>query len=227
MNTRYKSKTAEWVRRAVLAVLLAVLLFALGRCIYRNRTVAEMNEYVTAFAYKGETYTYIEPACGYVQGTQIGKTQNGYRLFRVEGDDGERFLIARHPGPGADPICFAKQGAEIPDGGTVSSIVIGRTATADERIMHTVQTLVEAAPTEALACDEAGTDRMKLYFCFEAAPFPTVLRVRFGTSTSRRGITKATRSRARLRPSRTRASCLFWKNSEFPGLGHGLSEDRL
>ena len=91
MNTRYKSKTAEWVRRAVLAVLLAVLLFALGRCIYRNRTVAEMNEYVTAFAYKGETYTYIEPACGYVQGTQIGKTQNGYRLFRVEGDDGERF----------------------------------------------------------------------------------------------------------------------------------------
>lgn len=40
MNTRYKSKTAEWVRRAVLAVLLAVLLFALGRCIYRNRTVA-------------------------------------------------------------------------------------------------------------------------------------------------------------------------------------------
>lgn len=105
-----------------------------------------------------------------MQGTQIGKTQNGYRLFRVEGDDGERFLIARHPGPGADPICFAKQGAEIPDGGTVSSIVIGRTATADERIMHTVQTLVEAAPTEALACDEAGTDRMKLYFCFEGCP---------------------------------------------------------
>ena len=170
MNTRYKSKTAEWVRRAVLAVLLAVLLFALGRCIYRNRTVAEMNEYVTAFAYTGETYTYIAPACGYVQGTQIGKTQNGYRLFRVEGDDGERFLIARHPGPGADPICFAKQGAEIPDGGTVSSIVIGRTATADERIMRAVQTLVEAAPTEALACDEAGTDRMKLYFCFEGCP---------------------------------------------------------
>ena len=98
MNTRYKSKTAEWVRRAVLAVLLAVLLFALGRCIYRNRTVAEMNEYVTAFAYKGETYTYIEPACGYVQGTQIGKTQNGYWLFRVEGDDGER-----------QNVCFGRQ----------------------------------------------------------------------------------------------------------------------
>ena len=63
MNTRYKSKTAEWVRRAVLAVLLAVLLFALGRCIYRNRTVAEMNEYVTAFAYKGETYTCTAAMC--------------------------------------------------------------------------------------------------------------------------------------------------------------------
>lgn len=171
MNTRYKSKTAEWVRRAVLAVLLAVLLFALGRCIYRNRTVAEMNEYVTAFAYKGETYTYIEPACGYVQGTQIGKTQNGYRLFRVEGDDGDAVFDCPTSRPGGRPdMPLQSQGAEIPDGGTVSSIVIGRTATADERIMHTVQTLVEAAPTEALACDEAGTDRMKLYFCFEGCP---------------------------------------------------------
>ena len=49
MKARYENKAAEWVRRVVLAVLLAVLLFAPGRCIYQNRTVAEMNEYVTAF----------------------------------------------------------------------------------------------------------------------------------------------------------------------------------
>ena len=56
MKARYENKAAEWVRRVVLAVLLAVLLFAPGRCIYQNRTVAEMNEYVTAFTYKGESY---------------------------------------------------------------------------------------------------------------------------------------------------------------------------
>ena len=61
MNIRYKSKAAEWVRRAVLVVLLAVLLFALGRCIYQNRTVAETNEYVTALTYKGETYKCVDP----------------------------------------------------------------------------------------------------------------------------------------------------------------------
>ena len=36
--------------------------------------------------------------------------------------------------------------------------------------MRAVQTLVEAAPAEAVARDEAGTDRMKLYFCFEGCP---------------------------------------------------------
>lgn len=107
MKARYEIKAAEWVRRVVLAVLLAVLLFAPGRCIYQNRTVAEMNEYVTAFTYKGESYRSVDPPYGYVLGTQIGKTQNGYRLFRAEGDAGEQFLIAEHIG--REPIRYALQ----------------------------------------------------------------------------------------------------------------------
>ena len=154
----------------VLAVLLAVLLFAPGRCIYQNRTVAEMNEYVTAFTYKGESYRSVDPPYGYVLGTQIGKTQNGYRLFRAEGDAGEQFLIAEHIGPRADPICFAKEGTQIPGEGTVSSAIIGRKATADEHILRAVQAIMEAAQDEAVAYDEAGTGRLELYLCFEGCP---------------------------------------------------------
>ncbi len=170
MKARYENKAAEWVRRVVLAVLLAVLLFAPGRCIYQNRTVAEMNEYVTAFTYKGESYRSVDPPYGYVLGTQIGKTQNGYRLFRAEGDAGEQFLIAEHIGPRADPICFAKEGTQIPGEGTVSSAIIGRKATADEHILRAVQAIMEAAQDEAVAYDEAGTGRLELYLCFEGCP---------------------------------------------------------
>lgn len=170
MKARYENKAAEWVRRVVLAVLLAVLLLAPGRCIYQNRTVAEMNEYVTAFTYKGESYRSVDPPYGYVLGTQIGKTQNGYRLFRAEGDAGEQFLIAEHIGPRADPICFAKEGTQIPGEGTVSSAIIGRKATADEHILRAVQAIMEAAQDEAVAYDEAGTGRLELYLCFEGCP---------------------------------------------------------
>ena len=170
MNIRYKSKAAEWVRRAVLVVLLAVLLFALGRCIYQNRTVAEMNEYVTALTYKGETYKCVDPSYGYVRGAQIGKTQSRYQLFRAEGDDGEQFLIARHIGPLSDPICFAKEGTQIPVDGTVSSVIIGQKATADEEILRAVQAITESENTETGVCENAGTDSMKLYLCFDGCP---------------------------------------------------------
>ncbi len=109
MNTRYKSKTAEWVRRAVLAVLLAVLLFALGRCIYRNRTVAEMNEYVTAFAYKGETYTYIASPAAMCRER---RSENAERVSAVSRRGRRRRAVFDCPTsrPGADPICFCKAG---------------------------------------------------------------------------------------------------------------------
>lgn len=222
MKARYENKAAEWVRRVVLAVLLAVLLFAPGRCIYQNRTVAEMNEYVTAFTYKGESYRSVDPPYGYVLGTQIGKTQNGYRLFRAEGDAGEQFLIAEHIGPRADPICFAKEGTQIPGEGTVSSAIIGRKATADEHILRAVQAIMEAAQDEAVAYDEAGTGRLELYLCFEGCPVSNRSAGRFYMSTSRRGITKAARSQVRLHLSQTKDFCHFWKDSAFPGPGHGL-----
>lgn len=41
-------------------------------------------------------------------------------------------------------------------------------------------------------------------------------------STSRRGITKAARSQVRLHLSQTKDFCHFWKDSAFPGPGHGL-----
>lgn len=61
-----------------------------------------------------------------------------------------------------------------------------------------------------------------MIFALRAVLFPTVLRGRFYMSTSRRGITKAARSQVRLHLSQTKDFCHFWKDSAFPGPGHGL-----
>ncbi len=166
MEATYKNKAAEWIRRVVFTTLILLVLFSLGKCVYENRTVAEMNEYRTAFTYNGESYKYV-PSYSYLSGKQMGKTQNGCRLYCVEGDDSKQFLIADSIGMPADPICFVKEGTNIPVDGALSSVIIdNRNATADEHILRAVQEIMEAEPTETVDPENCpyGTS---VHLCFD------------------------------------------------------------